>query len=258
MNQIKIKAPLKYHLRDYRHVVLIMYLCVYIVILLTFVSYYSKDWFHVSSSSGLELITAVTILVVGMNTFKENFKFFSVNGVSRKTQSCSTVCALGILSAVFAFIDTINFVILTHVPNYSSLFAQSYAQRYNFTLGSALSNSSAPTAQMLLENFLWLIFLYFLLSMIGLFITTLYYRMNKGLKIAVSIAVPTLLINGFGQLDSYVFGGKMAAFIKSFFNAAMGFSNGGNPYIAMFSMFVSAAFFAALSFLLARKASIKK
>ena len=255
----KINTAIKYQLSNYRHTVLIMYLCVYIVILLTVLSHYLKDSIRISSSGGLEFISAITIFVVGLNSFKDNFKFFSANGVSRKTQLCSTVAALSTLSAVFAFIDTINSIIFTHITTYSPMFLQNYGWRFGYSSDfSTVFASPALTPQILFENFLWLMFLYFSISMIGLFITTLYYRMNKGLKIAVSIAVPVVLINGFEPLDSYFFAGKITASIKTFFNAAFGFLNGYNPYISMMSMFVFAAVFAALAFLLARRAVLKE
>lgn len=260
----RIKALIKYQLRDYSHVFLIMYLCVYLLAVLTAISNSFMDAkngsrVHFGSVSGMELITAVTIFVVGLNSFKEDFKFFSANGVSRKTQFFSTAAALGILSAAFAFVDTVNCVIFKHAVHYFPWFLQMYGPRFGYSKSIFESSSRLVlTPQILFENFLWLLFTYFFVSMIGFFITILYYRMNKGLKIAVSIVVPTVLINGVQPLDYYFFNGKITAFIQSFTNAAWGFANGYNPFIAMFSMFLFAAFFAALAFLLARRATVKK
>jgi hypothetical protein len=252
MNTIKMKAPIKYHLRSFRKTIQIMYLCVYLVMLLTVISNIFKTPFSFESNSMMEFVSAITIFVIGLVSFKEYFKFSLANGISRKTQFFSTTAALGILSTVLAFIDTINCLIFTHITHYCPLFLQIYG------IGSSFSDSSPIlTPQMLFENFLWLVFLYFLVSMIGLFITTLYYRMNRGFKIAVSIFVPVVLINGFEPLDSYFFAGKLTAVLQNFLSVAFGLSNGCNPYIAMVSMFVFAFFFAALTYLLARKASIK-
>ena len=202
----------------------------------------------------------ITIFVVGLNSFKENFKFFSANGVSRKTQLCSTIASLGILSAVFALIDTINGIIFTHVMVYRPMLVQAYGPRYGYALDVYPYSNSSPvlTAQILAEDFLWLLCTCFFVSMVGLWITTLFYRMNRGLKIAVGIAVPVLLLNGLPFLDELYFGG---AFVKALANAARaawGLSGGYNPYIGMFSMLVFSGIFAALTFLLARRAALKK
>lgn len=251
MNNLQIKTPLKYQLNNYKHVILIMYLCVYLITLLIFILHRLN--FSVSGSN-FELVSATTVFVVGLNSFKDHFKFFSANGVSRKSQFFSTVAALGILSAIFALIDTINNILFAHFTVNSTLFLQIYGSRFGFDISK---NHIHTMPQIVLETFLWLVFFYFFLSIVGLFITTLYYRMNKGLKIAVSIVV-LVLLNTLPALDLYLSGGKVSSFLVSAGNAAMGFSNGYNPYIGMCSMLIFAVIFAALDFLLARKAAIKK
>jgi hypothetical protein len=260
MNKIKIKVPLKYQLFEYRHTMLIMYLCVYAVIFLTVVSRFLKTTETFGSNGSLELVSVITIFVIGLNSFKDNFKFFSANGVSRKMQFCSTAAALGILSCTLAFIDTINSVIFTHVTVYYPMFLEAYGHSMGITgfgYGSLLK-SPVLAPQLLFENFLWLTFLYLLFSMIGLFITTLYYRMNRGLKIAVSIIVPVFFLNGIELLDTTFFGGQIGSFFLDFLYIAGGLYDNSNPYIAMVSMFLFTAVFAALTYLLARRASIKK
>lgn len=261
MNKSNIKTPLIYQLRDYRNTVLIMYLCVYFAVLMILISgngivTNSRGTVRISTTGSLELASMITIFVVGLNSFKEYFKFFSANGVSRKTQLCSTAAALGVLSAVFALIDTINSIIFTKVMVYRPMLIQAYGLRYGYV--SSMTKSPVLTPQILAENFLWLFCTCFLISIFGLLITTLYYRMNKGLKIAVSIAVPVLLINGLPDFDALYLDGAILKALSNAVSAAWGFSNGYNPYIGMFSMLVLSAIFFTLTFLLARKAAVKK
>ncbi len=252
-----MKTPIKYLLRDYRHVIIIMYLCIYLVMLLIAASNYLAV--RIGSSNGVETVTAVTIFIVGLNSFKENFKFFSANGVSRRTQFCSTAAALGILSVIFALIDSINALIFTHLTVYSPMFLKIYGTRFGYPANANVPMASpALTLQVLFENFMWLVFLYFILSMIGFFITILYYRMNRALKITVSIAVPVVLMNGIQVLDDHFFQGKIGAFFRSAANAALGITSGHNPYIGMISMLLGTAFFAVLAYLLARKAIVRR
>ncbi len=248
-----LKASIQYRLRDYRQALLIMYLCVYLLFLFSI----CLRNFNVRSNvtfSSMESVTAITIFVLGLNSFKEYFKFFSANGVSRRTMFFSAVSSLAILSAVFSLIDTINEVIFSKlISTFYPFFALLYGERYH--LEGARSVNLTP--QILLEHFLWFAFLYFVLSLVGLFITTAYYRMNKPLKIIVSIAVPLFLLNG-GNFMNDAISESISRSFDSVVRAMLGFSNGSNPYIAMLSMFLLAAVFAAFAYLLARRADVKK
>lgn len=160
MSKSKIKTILAYLLRDYRNTILIMYLCVYLVFVFLIVGGTSN--LGNSSAGGFEWASMITIFVVGLCSFKECFKFFSANGVSRKTQLCSTAAALGFLSVIFAFIDTINSIIFTHIMVYRPAFIQFYGPRFGYPLNLQPPFSSPVlTAQILTENFLWLCFAYF-------------------------------------------------------------------------------------------------
>jgi hypothetical protein len=231
-----------------------MYLCVYLVVAFTAVSNMLNrpdDAF----CTAMESVSVITIFVIGLNSFKEDFKFFSANSISRRTQFFSTTAALGILSVFFAFIDTVNSILYSFIPSieYHSIFSFLY---YGYRFDPL--TKQILTAEQLIGNFFWLIFFYFWFSMLGLFITTLYYRMNKGLKIAVSVAVPVLLFFGPDPLDRFT-GGKSTNLISTIFRFVFfGTSSKANPYIGMLSMFILAVLAAALAFVLARKADIKK
>lgn len=257
MSLLKLKAPIKYQLHSFRHVFVIMYFCVYLFMLLIAVS--RRFSVETGSSSGLEGISAITIFVTGLNSFKDTFKFFSANGISRKTMLRSTVASLGILSAAFAFMDTVNSVLLSHIAVLRPLFLEIYGPRFGHTANwDAAYAGLSFTPKILVENFIWIAFLYFLFSMAGLFITTLYYRMNRVQKIVVSIAVPMVVLNGIPFFDTFVSQGRFLAFLQSTGNAAMGITGGYNPYIGILSLFLSAAVLTFLTYLLARRATVKK
>lgn len=260
MNQSKMKTLLKYQLRDYSKSILIMYLCVYLVLVILVIS--GGTTFKIngkSSNGGFEMISMITIFVIGLCSFKDNFKFFSANGVSRKTQFYSTVAALGVVSTIFAFVDTVNSILFTHIMVYRPMLILFYGPRFGYS-SDLIPPYSSPilTPQILAESFLWLCFAYFFMSMIGLFITTLFYRMSKAMKIAVSVSFTVIFLNGIPFLDQFYFGGILTKFFHDALNMALGYANGYNPYIGMFSMFLFAAIFAALAYLLARKACVRE
>lgn len=263
MNFSKFKTAVHFRFLDYRHTIIAMYLCLYLFLLLFFglIAFSARYGTSHSTSNGLEFVSAITIFIIGLNSFKEFFKFFTVNGISRITQLYSAMAALGIASAIFSLIDSINTLIFSQFIQYKPLFLIIYGQRYGYSgnLFDSWNSFREPIPlQSLPVNFLWLTFLYFFISMIGLFITTLYYRMNKPLKIIVSIGVPVIFMNVLPAVDSFFFQSRLSTFLSNFCSAAWGVSEGYNPFIGMASMLLFGAFFAALAYLLTRRAVIKK
>jgi hypothetical protein len=201
---------------------------------------------------GLEFISMIMVFVLGISSFKPYFKFFSANGRSRKTVFCTAIAGLGCISVIMAFIDTLNTLLFSHHANYQSLFAQAY-YRSQLSLSCWFDYSYS----MLVQQFLWSIFAVFWTATVGFLITVLYYRMNRGVKIAVSVGVPVLLVFVLPILDRNLWSNRLADTQQNFFNFVWGYSNGYNPYIGMASMFIFAAVNAALAWLLVRKANVK-
>lgn len=110
---------------------------------------------------------------------------------------------------------------------------------------------------MFFEKLLFTICLYAAVSMIGYFITALYYRMGKGAKIAVSVGVPAGLLIMLPIVDASLFHGKIGRTIGRLTSFAFGYSNKANPYYGMVTLLLIFAVFSALSWLLVRKAVIK-
>lgn len=246
---MKMKPALKYYLGDYRNVILAMYVCVYIF---AFLMGIGRSEFKNSSCGGLELISVITVFVLGLSSFKPYFKFFSANGRSRKIVVFAAITSLGCISVIMAFIDTLNTMLFSHHANYQSLFAQAY-YRSQLSLPCWFDYSYS----MLVQQFLWSIFAVFWTATVGFLIAVLYYRMNRGVKIAVSVGVPVLLVFVLPILDRNLWSNRLADTQQNFFNFAWGFSNSYNPYIGMASMFIFAAVNAVLAWLLVRKANVK-
>jgi hypothetical protein len=110
---------------------------------------------------------------------------------------------------------------------------------------------------MLAQQFLWLFVAYCWIMMAGFFITSLYYRMNKGAKIAVSVGVPVLLFYVLPILDFYLLKNALSKALLNFVSFAWGLSNGCNPFIGVASMLVLGAVSAALAWSLVRRVNVK-
>lgn len=231
---------------------IIFYIVIYALIL--FVGMQRMILYHNDArvtSSGIEISTAVFIFVVGLNSFKSTFHLFLANGVSRKTMFKSYILAIVPLAAFMAFVDIINNVVLSSVDNYQSMFYQMYNLHYGPVLNFGAQMRVA------LDGFVWMTFLYIALALLGFFITAIYYRMGKSLKLIVSIGVPVFFVMLLPYMDTYLFDGKVFDALGYFFSKAWGFLDGYNPYVSVLSSFITAVVFGALSFLAIRRATVK-
>lgn len=256
MNQTKLRTTVSYQLNTYKMTILWMYLALFTISLLLFALQAKKPY---NTNNGLEFTSLITIFIIGLNSFKEDFKFFSANGISRKTLFCSTVFSLSVLSFVFALINTISTIPFTRIGVLSPMVLLMYHQRYGYASFADIRQAGCRlTPQFLLDNLLWIFFAGLFLAALGLVITTLYYRLSKPFKIAFSIGVPFLLFFGTPLLDELFFQGIL---IKSIFHSivmVLGLSGECNPYTAMLTFFLLSCAAFALSFLITRKVPIKK
>jgi hypothetical protein len=250
---MKLKAALKYQIHGMIKPLIIFYIIIYAIIIFAGIQrvVMSHNGIRVTSS-GVEISTAIFIFVFGLNSFKSTFHLFLANGVSRKTMFKSYILAVVPLAVFMALIDTINNLALSSVGSFQSIFYQMYHMHYGPIL-----NFSAQM-RVALDGFVWMTFLYTALSLIGFFITTIYYRMGKSLKLIVSIGVPVFFLMLLPYMDTYLFDGKIFDALRYFLAKAWGFLDGYNPYISVLTCFITAAVFGALSFLAMRRATVKK
>jgi uncharacterized protein involved in cysteine biosynthesis len=92
--------------------------------------------------------------------------------------------------------------------------------------------------------------------MLGLLITTIYYRMNPQQKLAFSIGVPFVLFIGLPVFDRNMTGGRITAALFKTFNWWMGCAM--NPASDFATHLVLAALLAGLILLLVRRAEVKQ
>jgi hypothetical protein len=241
---MNLKSSIKYQLMDAKKSLIIYYSIVYIILIaFIFLSPLSN-----SSLGGVETASMIFLFIAGLNSFRETFQMFLQNSLSRRTLFKSYVLSIVPITILMAFIDSINGIIASSLARYESAYVQSYGQRY-------LGNST--DIQLIIEGFLWYIFAYAFIAMLGYFITILYYRMNKALKLLVSIGVPALFVIVLPIIDTNFTGGAISRAIGKFFMFAWGYSNGFNPYFSMVTCTIFFILFGGLSYLLMKKAIIK-
>lgn len=243
---MKLKSAVKYQLSDSVKPLFIFYSVIYAIIVCIFLLSRMKTDGKVSFG-GIESASMVFIFIAGLNSFKSQFRMFLQNGLSRKTLFKSIVISMIYIALFMAVVDSLNGVIAGNIMTYQPAFEQFYGQRYNNS-GDLLK---------FLDGLIWFLSAYLFLAMAGLFITTLYYRMNKWQKLSVSVGVPIFFIIILPTVDQTITNGSIARGIKEFFSFAWGYQNGYNPYYSVLTCTVFSVMLGVLSYLLVKKAIAK-
>lgn len=250
---MKFKAAFKYQLSGMKKPLIIYYAIMYCIIIFMIVQRLTMKSADLNwSTSGLESATLIFLFITGLNSFKGTFHLFLANGVSRQTMFKSFVTSIFPIAAGMAVIDSLNALLMSAFINYRPLFYFMYQSRYGAAAGHGM------TAGMYLDGFIWMLFFYAFVTMAGCLITTLYYRMNKPIKLLVSIGVPVFFFIILPYIDAFIFRGAISEATAYIFAKAGGFLDGNNSYIAVLSCAVSFALFGGLSFLAMRRATVKQ
>ncbi len=208
--------------------------------------------------SGTELGSIVFIFVLGLNMLKSSFHFGLANSVSRKTIFSSFIFSIIPIASIMALVDIMTLFIFNGLLKiqYRSFFFQIYHNKYQ----SGSINSITLGLDFIGESLLWSIFIYTMICIIGLFITTLYYQMNKIARVIVSCGVPLTLFVVLPIIDSNITNGKIFPFLFNFIKSSMGFgsSNVGNPYISILTFTIISILLTGITYLMMRRATIKE
>lgn len=241
---MRLAPAFKYKLNSVKWAVVIFYIALYALYIFQILSKLlsGRIGFQIS---GIELASVIFLFVVGLNSFRSDFHLFTANGISRRTMFVSFIAMTVVLSIGMAAIDTINSIILSQIIEYQPIVLRFFAVRYN-GLGFALYS----------EGFLWMVFSYIASLMLGFLITTAYYRMNKPLKMILSIGVPVFFIFILPVIDEQLFSGEISRAIINCVTFCLGIKS-HSPYVAMASYIVFAIILGILGYLLMRRATVK-
>jgi len=258
---MKLKSTVKYQIIDMEKPVCIFYFVLLCILVFGFTV--SGARFVISGNivsstpgsgfSGMELASIIFLFVCGLNSFKEFFRMFMQNGISRRTIFISRLITILAVCTGMAVIDK-GILLLGKLiaSNSTRIF---YTGLFEMIYGGRAGRISS--LHMHIDGFFFNLCLYLAAMTIGYFITIAFYRMNKIAKIIVAVGVPMVLLNGLPILDTALLHGVV---VKALINAAafaFGFQNGGNPYFGMVSLLLIAAAFCCLSWLMVRRAVVK-
>lgn len=252
---MNLKASLKYQLSDCRNPIIIFYIVIAALLTLAFTTHilFSDMYSGTTSMNGMGLAATIFIFIAGMNSFKETFRMFLQNGVSRRTLFISQLLSGLIVSFIMTVIGSIYTII---GKSLAAHFDRLYFRSFIEMIYSDRYASESVSIQMLIESLLFYTMMLTAALMAGYFITVLYYRLNKGGKIAVSVGVPVFLFILLPIIDT-LFGGfaiysaliKIALSVSDFYQTS--------PYCGLLINTLVFILFSGLSWLLMRKAAAK-
>ncbi len=239
---MKIKSALKYQVYESRKPIVIFYIVMILFyVLIAISSNISYSYGSRVNSSGLETATIIFLFIVGLNSFKSTFYMMTANGVSRRTMFFSFVAAAVAICAGMAVIDSLLGVILRQFAYYKSIVEIQFDYFLEDSIGIGL---------------IWMFANYLCAIMVGYFITTLYYRMNRAVKLLVSIGVPVFFLIVFPIIDSHLFGGVIYTGVTRFFSYVSGLDY-KDPIINIGWNIIVSAIWASLAYINLRRAPVK-
>lgn len=207
---MRLKQAMRYRVHEFAKPTVIFY-CVMVAL---FVVVWLLNLIITGQSGGahttMDTTAIIFLFVLGLNSFKNPFKMYLQNGISRRTQLVSfAVTALGF--ALFtSLVDGIllPLVINNTIGGISSTYASIYQPSGDF-----MSR---------LTGILWNLFAYYAAFCFGFFLTTMFYRMNKPAKVLVSVGVPLLFFVILPMIEVFVPSFNLFTSILRFFSWTLG------------------------------------
>lgn len=256
---MKLKQSIYYQLWDYR-LAIVVYYCAVIAIplILAFgIAVLSSDS-TIYFSGGISAFSAFFLLICGMCSVHEILPMSLQNGVSRQTMFLARLAVSGIVAALMAVVDTVLSVIvdLTVSPLWgggsSNLFIELFGLAHmNFETLVGATLLSVPYS----------FCLFMLVSALGYFIILVFYRLSLPLRIVLGVFL--VLTMGPGQIavkmvDQVLLHNFLANVVSVKYVSPILDVIGSSPYLTMAAWLVVAAVLSGLSWLLLRKAVVRR
>ena len=236
---MQIKSMLRYAFHDIRRPVLIFYCCFYAIFFAMYALFVlmPPENGHIYFN-GQEMAATIFLFVMGLNCLKEPLKMGLQNGVSRRTVLRAFTAVLLGCALCMSIIDALIAPLLQRLFHYESILQLMYMH---------LSMPQLPASM------LWNLLFYSTGAMFGLFLGSLYYRMNKTQKIVVSIGVPVLLGVVLPLVDTLLLHGQITVAIGQVFSVLF-----GTYASSLISMLVLSVFFLSLSRLCTHRIPVRE
>lgn len=216
---MKLKQTLRWQLCDMRAPLLIFYAIFFAVLFMNFTGVLSVKLnidlpgeFH-GSVVGIELCSLIFLFIVGICYLGESLPLLMQNGVSRRTVFLGTILSQTVIALGMACLDRALAYLLYRVLTLIDAPVGAISL-FDLLYGPPLL-SYDPT-YFTLRTLIPGIGFYFSFLAIGMLIWCIYARLHKRGRIAISIAVPVILIYGLAILDKYIIPGAVLNALRHF------------------------------------------
>lgn len=209
------------------------------------------------SSSGIEFASVIFIFVAALNSVRSSFIFSQANNISRKTFFKGIIMGIFPITLAMSIIDLIInrfYNIFVNCPTNFDMIYGSYRDTGMLDINGGFAWTQANDLFTLFGTVIWQFALYSLVFLVGILISSIYYRSNKLIKVIVSVLPVLIIISSFSILSLLPMAFRDA--IVQFVPGAFGWYS-RNPYIAVFSFTVLGVILAGFAYLLIRKAVVK-
>ncbi len=212
--------------------------------------------FSEGANSGIDIASAVFVLVTGLCCFKESFYFSQSCGVSRRSFYWGTVLAGIPLSFGVALINSLfNCLYNLFTPNilfHDLLFSDGGLRNALDESQSGILNAASWSFSGFLRGLVWMFALFCCLYLFGMMVTLIFYRSNKILKTIIGAGAWLVVIVLLPFLAYWIPIPMQAVgrFLADIFLV--------NDLIAALGLAVLGALFAGVAYLLIRRAVVKR
>lgn len=232
----RIYSVFKYMARETARTVALYYLAICVIYMLLLPMILGNAG---SSVKGMEAASLIFLFVVGLNIFKASFLFSQANGVTRRHFYAASLMTVAAASLVVTVVDALLYGAMSlFLPREQSLFSMLYPV------------SGLPA------RLLWTLTANLACTVTGWFITLLYYRSGKPVKLLISIVPPIFLSVGLPVLNNAT-GGRFLSALGNFFAFMLGLGGSPKAWAGSLGLLALAAVLSGLCFLLVRRAPVK-
>lgn len=239
---MKIKSMVKYSLSTFMPAYII-YFSIIFVIITSFMVLSTFDGDSVGIIGGMDSISVIFLLIVGITGYRESLSMAMQNGVSRKTYFLGTALFFLIFAAICSTGDTV----LTLIGNFYEsqrkdlVFDSTFEQLFK----SGLDDTGSVIADYFKQVAMEFTFDFAALSA-GLLISTVFYRVNKIMKFVILLGIYVIGFVVFPFVDYALFDSlitkKLVAFIRfvmeSFGHLSITLFIGGVVLLAVSYLFI--------------------
>ena len=203
--------------------------------------------------NGMNMMSAMFMLIIGMCSFTESFQFLLQNGVSRKQILAGKMLVFAAGAGMCGVADTLLATVDQKLNGWGNIKfgGEILPLFYPEFLEQASSVVRAIVSVALLSV------VYALFAGAGYMVSIIWYRLNKIGRIIFAFGVPAVLLLVYPLADYFLFGGRSMIAIMNAIMKLSGLAD-GNPFYGLISGVIGLVILAGFSILLIRKTVVRR